>query len=102
MPASHFDVNSMTGRPKFIVRHSTCGLQVVWETPDYSRSYRRNRPLPVMIRPIDVGSSTKCVSLQKRLKCFFCGIVLYLVVYHVCFQDGKLCLLVANDKLDGK
>jgi hypothetical protein len=24
MPASHFDVNSMTGRPKFIVRHSTC------------------------------------------------------------------------------
>jgi hypothetical protein len=22
MPASHFDVNSMTGRPKFIVRHS--------------------------------------------------------------------------------
>jgi hypothetical protein len=32
----------------------------------------------------------------------FCAIVLYLVVYHVCFQDGKLCLLVANDKLDGK
>jgi outer membrane lipopolysaccharide assembly protein LptE/RlpB len=26
----------------------------------------------------------------------------YLLVYHVCFQDGKLCLLVANDKLDGK
>jgi hypothetical protein len=23
MPASHFDVKSMTGRPKFIVRHST-------------------------------------------------------------------------------
>jgi hypothetical protein len=23
MPASHFDVNSMTGWPKFIVRHST-------------------------------------------------------------------------------
>jgi hypothetical protein len=23
MPASHFDVNKMTGRPKFIVRHST-------------------------------------------------------------------------------
>jgi hypothetical protein len=22
MPASHFDVNPMTGRPKFIVRHS--------------------------------------------------------------------------------
>jgi hypothetical protein len=33
---------------------------------------------------------------------YFCAIVLYLVVYHVCFQDGKLCLLVANDKLDGK
>jgi hypothetical protein len=33
---------------------------------------------------------------------FFCAIVLYLVVHHVCFQDGKLCLLVANDKLDGK
>jgi hypothetical protein len=33
---------------------------------------------------------------------FFCAIVLYLVVYHVCFQDGKLCLPVANDKLDGK
>jgi hypothetical protein len=26
MPASHFDVNSMTGRPKFIVRHSTTTL----------------------------------------------------------------------------
>jgi hypothetical protein len=35
-------------------------------------------------------------------KLLFCAIVLYLVVYHVCFQDGKLCLLVANDKLDGK
>jgi hypothetical protein len=23
MPASHFDVTAMTGRPKFIVRHST-------------------------------------------------------------------------------
>jgi hypothetical protein len=23
MPASHFDVKAMTGRPKFIVRHST-------------------------------------------------------------------------------
>jgi hypothetical protein len=23
MPASHFDVNSMTGRPKFSLRHST-------------------------------------------------------------------------------
>jgi hypothetical protein len=32
----------------------------------------------------------------------FCAIVLYLLVYHVSFQDGKLCLLVANDKLDGK
>jgi hypothetical protein len=31
-----------------------------------------------------------------------CAIVFYLVVYHVCFQDGKLCLPVANDKLDGK
>jgi hypothetical protein len=27
MPASHFDVNSMTGRPKFIVRHSTLVLK---------------------------------------------------------------------------
>jgi hypothetical protein len=32
----------------------------------------------------------------------FCAIVLYLFVYYVCFQDGKLSLLVANDKLDGK
>jgi hypothetical protein len=39
---------------------------------------------------------------MKREQIFFCAIVLYLVVYHVCFQDGKLCLLVANDKLDGK
>jgi hypothetical protein len=30
-------------------------------------------------------------------KLLFCAIVLYLLVYHVCFQDGKLCLLVAND-----
>jgi hypothetical protein len=28
MPASHFDVNSMTGRPKFIVRHSTGNLKM--------------------------------------------------------------------------
>jgi hypothetical protein len=33
---------------------------------------------------------------------FFCAAVLYLLVYYVWFQDGKLCLLVANDKLDGK
>jgi hypothetical protein len=38
----------------------------------------------------------------KNKNYYFCAIVLYLVVYHVCFQDGKLCLLVANDKLDGK
>jgi hypothetical protein len=40
--------------------------------------------------------------LQFIFHIYFCAIVLYLVVYHVCFQDGKLCLLVANDKLDGK
>jgi hypothetical protein len=32
MPASHFDVNSMTGRPKFIVRHSTNVLYVNCQT----------------------------------------------------------------------
>jgi non-ribosomal peptide synthetase component E (peptide arylation enzyme) len=26
MPASHFDVKAMTGRPKFIVRHSTYAI----------------------------------------------------------------------------
>jgi hypothetical protein len=36
------------------------------------------------------------------LNILFYAIVLYLLVYHVCFQDGKLCLLGANDKLDGK
>jgi hypothetical protein len=41
-------------------------------------------------------------TLLILVKFCFCAIVLYLVVYHVCFQDGKLCLLVANDKLDGK
>jgi hypothetical protein len=41
-------------------------------------------------------------SFESLNKFIFCAIVLYLVVYHVCFQDGKLCLLVANDKLDGK
>jgi type IV secretory pathway VirB3-like protein len=40
--------------------------------------------------------------LLREKKLLFCAIVLYLVVYHVCFQDGKLCLLVANDKLDSK
>jgi hypothetical protein len=39
---------------------------------------------------------------NTKINKYFCAIVLYLVVYHVCFQDGKLCLLVANDKLDGK
>jgi hypothetical protein len=29
MPASHFDVNLMTGRPKFIVRHSTWYFQKI-------------------------------------------------------------------------
>jgi hypothetical protein len=48
-----------------------------------------------------IDSSLKS-SLEKILNLRFCAIVLYLVVYHVCFQDGKLCLLVANDKLDGK
>jgi hypothetical protein len=31
-----------------------------------------------------------------------CTDVLYLLFCEVCFQDGKLCLLVTNDKLDGK
>jgi hypothetical protein len=31
MPASHFDVKPMTGRPKFIVRHSTIP-QSFWNT----------------------------------------------------------------------
>jgi hypothetical protein len=39
---------------------------------------------------------------NTKINKYFCAIVLYLVVYHVYFQDGKLCLLVANDKLDGK
>jgi hypothetical protein len=44
-----------------------------------------------------------CFNLEKPIFIIiFCAIVLYLVVYHICFQDGKLCLLVANDKLDGK
>jgi hypothetical protein len=51
-------------------------------------------------------STTTSYSKLKKTpgvsKLNFCAIVLYLVVYHVCFQDGKLCLLVANDKLDGK
>jgi hypothetical protein len=47
---------------------------------------------------------TSCERFEDAKSCkpSFCAIVLYLVVYHVCFQDGKLCLLVANDKLDGK
>jgi hypothetical protein len=44
----------------------------------------------------------KYKQLEQEHSFIFCAIVLYLVVYHVCFQDGKLCLLVANDKLDGK
>jgi hypothetical protein len=40
--------------------------------------------------------------LKMQRTIHFCAIVLYVPVYHVCFQDGKLCLLVANDKLDGK
>jgi hypothetical protein len=38
----------------------------------------------------------------SNAKIRFCAIVPYLLVYHVCFQDGKLCLLIANDKLDSK
>jgi hypothetical protein len=40
--------------------------------------------------------------LDVDSKQLFCAIVLYLLVYHVCCQNGKLCLLVVNDKLDGK
>jgi hypothetical protein len=48
-------------------------------------------------------SSIRTLSLPFFiLNILFCAIVLYLLVYHVCFQDGTLCLLVANDKLDGK
>jgi hypothetical protein len=43
-----------------------------------------------------------CRKIKLRLLLLFCAIVLYLLVYHVCCQDGKLCLLVANGKLDGK
>jgi hypothetical protein len=43
-----------------------------------------------------------CMTFHIRAFDFFCAIILYLLIYHVCFQDGKLCLLVANDKLDGK
>jgi hypothetical protein len=40
MPASHFDVNSMTGRPKFIVRHSTIGDKI-WCDQLKNKSSRR-------------------------------------------------------------
>jgi hypothetical protein len=40
--------------------------------------------------------------LFELKKKFFCAIELYLLVYHVCFQDSKLCLLVAYNKLDSK
>jgi hypothetical protein len=51
----------------------------------------------------DVGYTGSRESLRGEIhKLGFCAIVLCLLVYHVCFQDGKLCLLVANEKLDGK
>jgi hypothetical protein len=40
--------------------------------------------------------------LFELKKNFFCAIELYLLVYHVSFQESKLCLQVANDKLDSK
>jgi hypothetical protein len=40
MPASHFDVNSMTGRPKFIVRHSTIAIKKFWT--DLPRKYSKS------------------------------------------------------------
>jgi hypothetical protein len=39
------------------------------------------------------------IKLRFCLLLLFCAIVLHLLVYHGCFQDGKLCLFVANDKL---
>jgi hypothetical protein len=51
---------------------------------------------------VPVGRVPQIKHMSERRKIPFCAILLYLLVYHVCFQDGKLCLLVANDKLDSK
>jgi hypothetical protein len=47
------------------------------------------------------SEQNKIVSILLKLselKILFCAIVLYLVVYHVCFQDGKLTInsMVSN------
>jgi hypothetical protein len=34
MPALHFDVKPMTGRPKFIVRHSTVAKEIAAKQPE--------------------------------------------------------------------
>jgi hypothetical protein len=55
MPASHFDVNSMTGRPKFIVRHST-----------YTKQSYSNSLLYYLMSVTDIDYSSLFDECQKR------------------------------------
>jgi hypothetical protein len=77
---------SKTEMVKRVSEAAAIGLTLVWQT----------------IKEMEETHAVKSPPRKRNRKILFCAIVLYLVVYHVCFQDGKLCLLVANDKLDGK
>jgi hypothetical protein len=72
MPASHFDVNSMTGLPKFIVRHSTFGLEILMlltvgsiprSTDDAFHQFQQMFPEPVVIL---VAFRQHCTRLVQR------------------------------------
>jgi hypothetical protein len=58
--------------------------------------------ISVTIRIADNCTHNSQSTHMKQSKIYFCAIELYLLVYHACFQDSKLCLLAANDKLDSK
>jgi hypothetical protein len=55
------DVNSMTGRPKFIVRHSTIGEQKNWYvTIDTSKTHSNSFSL-------EVSTVTYCTMAAKKM-----------------------------------
>jgi hypothetical protein len=67
MPASHFDVKAMTGRPKFIAHHSIV-------LPELQRFYGR---AIVIITPVEMPIS----NINRPLSIII--FVLYLSVYRV-------------------
>jgi hypothetical protein len=65
MPASHFDVKAMTGRPKFIVRHSTTSEKKAKPSTLWSHHFMLKATLKLK-RDINISKYNKVNSFMKR------------------------------------